>query len=134
MKRNVSLRPFWLTDNPGQLKLKNCPQKIKEGNNVTCECSTQHKGNPAPIISWTGQTTSPILQIHDIRREDSKNYTCEMLWGKQKKTISYSLQVNRKLPASLSLSTRKILTSTSKRGVTFPITTSDGKSSISYPS
>lgn len=57
-----------------------------------------------------------------------------MLWGKQKKTISYSLQVGSKLPVSHSLSTRKILTSTSKRGVTSPITTSDGKSSISYPS
>lgn len=109
-------------EDPGELSLINCPLNIREGNSVTCKCSTERRGNPSPILSWTGQTTSSTLQINYIRGSDSKTYTCEMLWGKRNKTISYKLQVRSELSVSSSTPSRRIriftttgrVTSTSK--------------------
>ncbi|PVD27710.1 hypothetical protein C0Q70_12881 [Pomacea canaliculata] len=80
-------------DDPGELTMKNCKHEVSEGDEVVCACSTQHEGNPPPVISWVGQTTSSTLHLYDVTGEDNKTYTCEMIWGNQTKTVSYSLIV-----------------------------------------
>ncbi|XP_025101894.1 uncharacterized protein LOC112568679 isoform X2 [Pomacea canaliculata] len=79
-------------EDPGELTVKNCAHEVSEGDNVTCLCSTKREGNPPPVISWAGETSS-TLHLYKVRGEHSKTYTCEMMWGKQTKTVSYSLLV-----------------------------------------
>ncbi|XP_025101885.1 uncharacterized protein LOC112568675 isoform X10 [Pomacea canaliculata] len=80
-------------DDPGKLTMKNCKHEVSEGNNVTCVCSTQRKGNPRPVIYWVGQNTSSTLHLYEVTGEDNKTYTCEMIWGNQTKTVSYRFLV-----------------------------------------
>ncbi|XP_025101880.1 uncharacterized protein LOC112568675 isoform X7 [Pomacea canaliculata] len=80
---------FPLKIDPGKPTVKNCKHEVYKGNDVECVCSTEREGSPPPAISWRGKTTSPTLRLRDVR--ESSTYTCEMVWGKQTKTVSYSL-------------------------------------------
>ncbi|XP_025101891.1 uncharacterized protein LOC112568678 isoform X2 [Pomacea canaliculata] len=85
---------------PGQPILKNCPEHVTEGESVTCECSSERDGEPRPIFSWPGHTDSSLLRLYDVT--DNDTYSCEMYWGKQTRTVSYSLLVTPGKNASTS--------------------------------
>lgn len=86
-------------DDPGEPILKNCPLKVREGDNVTCTCSTQHEGSPPPVIRWAGHTPSSTLHLYGVTREHNTS-TCEIIWGNQTKTVSYNILVRSELPVS----------------------------------
>ncbi|XP_025101899.1 uncharacterized protein LOC112568682 isoform X2 [Pomacea canaliculata] len=89
-KRTVSYS-FQIMTDPGQPILKNCLKHATEGENVTCECSSERDGEPRPVLSWLGQTNSSILHLYDVRITET--YMCEMTWGEQKRMVSYILQI-----------------------------------------
>ncbi|XP_025101881.1 uncharacterized protein LOC112568675 isoform X8 [Pomacea canaliculata] len=90
---------------PGKPTLENCKREAREGDKVRCVCSTQNEGSPPPAISWKGQGNSPMLLLNTVRREHSKTYTCEMIWGNRTKTVSYDLSVLTDSSVSVRLTT-----------------------------
>ncbi|XP_025101883.1 uncharacterized protein LOC112568675 isoform X9 [Pomacea canaliculata] len=78
---------------PGQPILKNCPEQVTEAESVTCECSSERDGEPRPVLSWSGHTDSSILRLYDVTVNET--YSCEMYWGNQTRTVTYSLLVTR---------------------------------------
>ncbi|XP_025102701.1 uncharacterized protein LOC112569190 [Pomacea canaliculata] len=58
-----------------------CPEKVFEGSNVTCTCSTSRAGSPPAQTVWDGHS-SDTLQLYNVtRRLHEERYTCRLLWG-----------------------------------------------------
>lgn len=89
---------FFHAEDPGEPMLKNCPTYVREGENVMCQCSTQHRGSPPPILSWPRHTDSSILKLHDVTLDlNMTRYKCEMTWGMKARTDFYTLMITREI-------------------------------------
>ncbi|XP_070201169.1 uncharacterized protein [Littorina saxatilis] len=86
---------------PGNLTALNntCPAYVAEGRDVRCQCGhlLAQQGSPPAHVSWEHDMVSPVLELDNVRRQQSgKLYRCHSVWGAGKEIntyYNYTLQV-----------------------------------------
>ncbi|KAK7479031.1 hypothetical protein BaRGS_00029701 [Batillaria attramentaria] len=74
--------------------IANCPKYVDEGEDLNCTCSAPRLNMEGADISWPRYSTTPRLQIKRVsRRDNGRQYTCQMVWNKITSTTVYTLRV-----------------------------------------